>query len=1228
LRPYVSSLAAGWLASEPERLSKSLDGTLLFADVSGFTNLSERLARRGRIGAEELTSVLDRVFGAMIDGAAARGGTLLKFGGDALLLLFQGDDHALQACAAAIEMRSELREATKTATSVGRISLRMSTGIHSGPLDFFLVGKDHRELIVTGPAATATVAMESTASAGEIVVSDATKRLLPVDFTGAAKGTGWVLRKRRINIERPDLAPDADTSAEDLLDLVPRALRAHLESGILDSEHRLASIGFLEFGGTDSIVAQSGHRGMAGILQELIDDAQELSNTEDVTFLASDIDADGGKLIFATGVPYSRHDDEGRLVRTLLALVSRQSALTLKAGTNSGHIFAGDVGSASRRVFTVMGDTVNLAARLMAAAPAGSLLASPRVLDRSATLFRTELLPDFHVKGKTDKVRAFSVQEELGAKPPELQEDLPFHGREPEVEMIVGIVDTCSRVGRGGIMTISGQVGIGKSRLIDEVLARCAGVDILMIQAEPSGVDNPYWAFRDPLRQWLGIERGTPSEMAESLIRAIQRKAPSLEWAAPLLGAVMHIEVPDNERTADIEPEFRPERSADVLIELLSSGYSRPVAIVAEDGQWLDEPSLRLLGRIGEAAAERPWTIFLTARPEADFQPLGEEIVLAPLTDEAIRDIAIEATSATPLRPHEVDALVARADGNPLFLGEILRLISDTGSAAELPESLDAVVSTEIDTLAPLPRQLLRYSSVLGRRFRRVTLRDFLAEERIELDDVTIAELGRFLETEDDGRLVFRHSVVHEIAYASLPYSQRRQLHARAGNVIKRQAGRDPDAVAEYLAHHYTEAKEWPGALEYSLKAGAKADALYANVQAASFYERALTAAKQLETSTSGEIASLHEARGDAFDRAGLFEESMAEYGAALKNSPDVVRKADLMLKRARLKAYSGNYPAGLAELSRAVRPIAHTAATDADAARARNYSFRSVILVMQGRAEEALRLAETARAEADRAREKEALARSYMVLDAAYEALARPRPADYLSLALALYESLSDLRGVALVYNNMGATAGFKGELEEAITLYRKAEETNRRIGNEPGAALARANTGEMLIAQGAFDEARSVLADAARVLRAHESHDAAFADIQLARVDLATGDLDGAVAAFRRALEESESMGQSEWALVAKIYLASAHRTRGEGAKAMELLDEAEAVMEREGDVYSPLLALVRAETLRDLGRFGDALDTAVAGREDADDLALHREFTLLDDLVGDLSRAAVAP
>jgi class 3 adenylate cyclase len=172
----------------PEKTWHAVDATIVFVDISGFTQLSERLARSGRIGAEELTDAIDACFAGLLEVAYAGGGSLLKFGGDALLLVFTDTDHLGRACRAAVGMRSALRRVGTMETSAGRVELQMSVGIHRDTAHLFLVGGSHRELILTGPAATPTVAAESSAAAGEIVISGTTAPALPP----ASVGSPWL----------------------------------------------------------------------------------------------------------------------------------------------------------------------------------------------------------------------------------------------------------------------------------------------------------------------------------------------------------------------------------------------------------------------------------------------------------------------------------------------------------------------------------------------------------------------------------------------------------------------------------------------------------------------------------------------------------------------------------------------------------------------------------------------------------------------------------------------------------------------------------------------------------------------------------------------------------------------------------------------------------------------------------------------------------------------------
>jgi class 3 adenylate cyclase len=300
----------------------------------------------------------------MLELAYERGGSLLKFGGDALLLLFTGEDRVAQACSAAVEMRAALRSASQIPTSVGRVALKMSVGLHDGPVDLFRVGASHNELIITGPTASITTEMEATADAGEILVSGAIASVLPPSAVGAAKGDGFLLRWRSAHVPTSGAVMRRDVIGDVHLRCLPVALRSHLVEGGGESEHRLATVGFVKFKGIDAMLHDDGPAAVAAALDELVRATQAAADAEGVTFLATDIDADGGKIILTTGVPTTQEDDEGRMLRAVRAIVDSEPALPLRCGVNRGHVFAGEIGTTFRATYTVMGDAVNLASRL------------------------------------------------------------------------------------------------------------------------------------------------------------------------------------------------------------------------------------------------------------------------------------------------------------------------------------------------------------------------------------------------------------------------------------------------------------------------------------------------------------------------------------------------------------------------------------------------------------------------------------------------------------------------------------------------------------------------------------------------------------------------------------------------------------------------------------------------------------------------------------------------
>jgi len=328
---FVPRLTIEWLRSSPDLRWLEVDGTLAFVDISGFTAMSEQLSSRGRAGAEEVTDVMNATFSALLEQAYALGGGLLKFGGDALLLLYEGEDHAARAAKAAFEMRATLRAIGRPRTSAGTVQLRMHAGLHTGRFQFFLVGESHRELLVTGPAASRTVEMEAASEAGEILVSPETAAELEPSTLGEEKGPGRLLRAEPEATGSLELLPDLDGVPIELA--VPRPLRAQLlEVGPFEGEHRHAAIAFVRYSGVDEIIATEGPVAAAEAIAVLAQTIQQAADDHDVTFLESDVDRDGGRIILVAGAPQTFGDNEERLLRTVRTIVDAGLPLPVHVG--------------------------------------------------------------------------------------------------------------------------------------------------------------------------------------------------------------------------------------------------------------------------------------------------------------------------------------------------------------------------------------------------------------------------------------------------------------------------------------------------------------------------------------------------------------------------------------------------------------------------------------------------------------------------------------------------------------------------------------------------------------------------------------------------------------------------------------------------------------------------------------------------------------------------------
>jgi class 3 adenylate cyclase/tetratricopeptide (TPR) repeat protein len=1196
LTPYVSRLSLDWLTETPDLKMREIDGTLAFVDISGFTRLTELLAARGKSGAEELTEHLDATFASLLDVARCHDAELVKWGGDAVLLLYTGDQHAERAVAASWAMQRLMGKIGHLVTSVGKCTLRMSVGAHTGAFHFMMVGDSHHELVLSGPAATMVAVMEGVAEAGEIVVSPVTAECLPASVVGEDKGPGYLIARA------PKLRPEWSSGSLLPVDSPRHALagvcltaelRDHLLAGPVQSEHRQVAVGFIEFTGVDGLIEREGPDMAAAAIENLINRVQDSCVRYGVTFWETDIGQNGGKVMLVAGAPNSSTDDAGRLLAVLRHVIDGGGPLSLRAGGNCGRVFAGNFGPELRRTYSVKGDAVNLAARLMARAGAGEIYASEAVVARARIRFDAEVLEPFFVKGKAKPVHAHRLGRAAAVSTADAVTAFPLVGRDDEMRLLDRRLASAAS-GRGSCAQLTGPPGIGKSRLIDEVVAHASGFRVLRTICDEYRSAIPYAPVRDLARQCLGLDSGAdPVTSGAVLEETVLQLAPQLVPWVPLLASVVEAQVSPTPQTNALDERFRRARLEQAFLEFLRALLPTPTLVVIDDTHRMDDASVDLIRRLIADLDARPWLV-VTGR---GLHPGGLDLAgsarvtrlgIAPLDDSAVAQLMRVASEESPLAPHQMSAVADRGGGNPLFLLELLTSSRDAGSASDLPDNVEGVLAAQIDRLAPPDRHLLRVASVLGVRVALPVLTAMLDEAP---DEDQLSRMADLLTREGAGVLRFRHNMLRDAAYEGLPFARRRDLHERAGRVLERQFGRRANEIAGLLALHFGHAGDNGAAWRYARVAAERARAVYANVEAATFFEQALAAGQALMAEVPrDELLTAAETLGDVRTHLGEFVRAETDYGLARSWASEPLDKARMQYKVALATDREGDYPKTLKMLASAGRYLTKVPGSASGRLKAEIGCLYGMVRYRQGRAKDAVRLLSRAVTAAEAAEAMDVLATALAHLDSVEVAIGFASDGTHARRALDLVRDLGDNPWLeARVLNSLGYRAYFAGRWPEAVMYYRDSEAAFEKAGDSWAASLESANLAEVRSDQGFLREAEPLLEEALRTSRAAGTQ--AFSGLNsrlLGRVATRLGDYARGESLFRAARQACASEGDTLEALYADAFLAECYYLSGAVESSLELATRAlgEAAKVPGGDMVIPMLQRVRALAITDLG------------------------------------------
>lgn len=907
LAAYVPILVRRRLAESPTPLRQPIEAhfsaAVLFADITGFTALTEQMASNGDLGAEQLTYVLNVYVEELIDLVTFHGGDIVKFAGDALIAVWPADVNG-----------EDLATVTHRATQSGllvqemlhnqlvqedvRLSLRVSVG--AGEVYAAHIGGmfNRWEMLVFGEALVQAGEANQVAEPGEVVLTSDAWNLVRTTCAGVLLPSGQV---RVQDVYKPlpysmnevrDLPPAA---AAALRDYIPGAVLNRLTAGQSDwlAELRQLTVLFVALPHltqkTPLVQAQAIMLALQRSLYQFEGSVNKLS-----------VDDKGVTLVAALGLPPFYHEDDPlRGVRTALLMLEELAAIgaTARIGITTGRVFCGTVGSSRRREYTIIGDVVNLAARLMQ-----QCSADVPVLSDAATYEAARSRIDFSVqrplmlKGKREPVPVYFPQgtrRELSAtgllqQGHRAADTQMLVGRETEQTILRHQLQNFHTSASSQVVLVEGEAGLGKSQLMRFVLdeATSRKQTVFYGTGDPINKGTPYHLWRTVFSQMLDLEILTDLESRRRHVEYLLEDTPDLLQLAPLLNAVIPLEFPDNDTTRQLSGQQRADKTRSLLLNFLQESVSRsPKVIILEDVHWLDSASWALA--LAAAQSIQPLLLILTTRPFAEAEPAAYRQVraLPQLTRLSLKTLQPDETMALARQRLGVrylpavvgDLLQEKAQGNPYFLEELLEALHANGLIAvegdtcrltaslyelnrfNLPDTLQNAAISRIDRLSAAEQLTLKVASVIGRVFSLDVLQDIhpiesdrqhLAQYLARLNDQAITEMQT---SESEPQYMFKQVITQEVAYNLMLFAQRRELHQAIAGWYESRYADDLSSVYPLLAHHWAQARELERAMTCYEQAGLQALHGGAYQEAVHFFRRLLQLHAQHVSSLNGD---------------------------------------------------------------------------------------------------------------------------------------------------------------------------------------------------------------------------------------------------------------------------------------------------------------------------------------------------------------------------------------
>ncbi|RPI23611.1 MAG: hypothetical protein EHM70_22300, partial [Chloroflexota bacterium] len=802
--------------------------------------------------------------------------------------------------------------------------------------------------------------------------------------------------------------------------------------------------------------------------------------------------------------------------------------LRVHIGLNAGSVIVGGIGSNLLMNYTAIGDTVNLAQRLEDSAPAGNVFVSDSVYRQTQALFDYVPSPTLRLKGIARPIHGHRL---IGpkSKPGSVRgiEGLkaPMIGRDYELHRLLEAADSLIQNGRGHFVLITGEAGIGKSRLTSELKTSVRGSSVTVIEGQSLTYRRTvaYWIFLDLLRNYLGVGADVSAQQVQQKLTETvsdlvgQRSAEIIPYLEHLLSLP-----PSNaaaaERIRFLDASQLRQQIFLAIRDLFQAEARRqPLILILEDLHWADETSLDLLLFLLDSVRQAPLFLLAISRP---FQ----EGIMAKVVDwansyivEHFVNIPLQVLSPTQseqllfqlldipeLIPSLRDHILQRAAGIPFYLEEILRMLIDKGMIQRedgrwalsegvdttllgVPDTLEGLILARFDRLVESQRHILQVASVIGRQFNVAVLQMVLHEIPAESIDQALAQLvGReFILPQPDvanPEFAFRHSLMSDAIYKTLLRRDLKELHGHIGEAIESVYANRLEGQIEILARHYSWSPRREKALHYLTLAGHKAARNYANEQARQHYEQALELMPHVDHSPDQAI-QLHAGLADVLIFIGEYQAAREHCQSAqsilTEADPLVFIEEQNALKRKIATTYErqGDYDQALSCMTEAQKVI-ESSGQPMNADLAQIYNDIGWIHFRQGNPDEAERNLVQALGLVENTNRYDVIASIYNRLGGIYyQKNDLEQASNFVRKSLVLREEMGDIVAVARSYNNLGLIKWKQGDWNMALDNLQRSIELNATLGDIEAIILLHLNIGLLQTDRGELDEAKAHL-------------------------------------------------------------------------------------------------------------------------------------------------------